>query len=703
MIRSALALGASAAALALALPASAQAPDALPAMEFGEWGIDPSSIDTAVKPGDDFFAYVNGKWVRENPIPGEFARFGAFDILGEKSVADVHTLIEEIIAANPAPGTAERRIADAYLAFSDTAAIEAAGLAPAQPYLARIRDARSLEQLASLFSQAGFPGLVSAGVTVDMKAPDNYIVAIGFDGMGLPDRDYYLVDNERNRDIQTEYRKFVAFLLDKAGYADPAAAAEAVYDFERKVAELEWAPQARRNRDLTYNKLSRAELAALNPRFPLEAVLASAQFADVEHFLVPQIPPTADKVAQLGLSESFVSGIGGGLPAMVGLLAETPLETLKAYMAARFLASHASVLPAEIDDANFAFYGAFLRGQEQQRPRWKRAVAATESALGEQVGALYAERYFPPESKAAMEELVGNLRKALAESIAANEWMSEATKAEAQAKLGAFSTRIGYPDEFETYDGLEIVRNSPLANKLAAIRWQQDDDRARLGKPVDRTEWGMLPQTVNASYTPAFNAITFPGGILQPPFFNPSADPAVNYGAIGGVIGHEIGHGFDDQGAKSDGTGELRNWWAEEDLARFTELGDRLAAQYGTYCPFDEGKTCLNGRLSLGENIGDVGGLSLAYRAYRMSLNGKEAPVIDGFTGDQRFFLAWAQVWRSIEREASARQRLLTGPHSLPPFRVNGVVRNQDAWYEAFGVKPGDELYLPPEERVRIW
>jgi putative endopeptidase len=479
--------------------------------------------------------------------------------------------------------------------------------------------------------------------------------------------------------------------------------AEQVYAFEHKVAELEWARQAMRNRDITYNKLSKAELLALVPAFPLETLLEAAKFDDQANFVVPQLPPTEEEIAALGLTPEFVAGIGGGLPAMMELLSETPLPVIKAFMTSRFIVANAPVLPSAIDDANFAFYGTFLAGQPEQRPRWKRAIAATEAQLGEQLGAAYAARYFPPSSKAAMDELVANLKKAMAESIQQNAWMSDATRTEAMAKLEAFISHIGYPDTFKTYDGLVIDRATPLANRIGAIAWTEEYDRNRLGKPVDRMEWPMLPQTVNAGYVPPFNSITFPGGILQPPFFALSADPAVNYGAIGGVIGHEMGHGFDDQGAKSDGTGLLRDWWAPEDKARFEALGNKLAAQYDAHCPWDDGKTCVNGRLTLGENIGDVGGLSLAYRAYRMSLGGKELPVIDGFTGDQRFFMAWAQVWRAAEREASARQRLLTDPHSPPEARVNEVVRNQDAWYEAFGVTPDDDLYLPPEERVHIW
>ncbi|BBC71199.1 zinc metalloprotease [Altererythrobacter sp. B11] len=696
--------GASAAALAITVPAVAQdeTRDA-PTMEFGTWGVDPALLDTAVKPGDDFFTYVNGKWIAANPIPAEYTRFGAFNILREKSTSDVEKLVADLVKENPAQGTQARRIVDAYQSYLDTKAIDAAGMAPARPYLDEIFSASDLTSLVKLFPKAGLPSLIAASVDVDSKDPDKYIVSVGFDGMGLPDRDYYLVDSERNLEIRDRYKKYLAFLLGKAGYADPAAAAESVYAFEHQVAQLEWDRTALRNRDITYNKLSRAELLALAPDFPMAELLEASQFADQDEFDTPQVPPSAEEAKQLGLTAEDLKAIGGGTPAMMELVAKTPLATLKAFMAAQFLNSMSSVLPSDVDQAQFDFYGKFLNGQEEQRPRWKRAIAATEGELGEQLGALYVERYFPPESKAAMDDLVKNLRKSLGVSIRENSWMTPETKKEATAKLDAFTPKIGYPDEFETYDGLEIKPGDALGNMVRAIEWTIEDNRSKLGQPVDRTEWGMLPQTVNAYYNPTFNEIVFPAAILQPPFFNPDADPAVNYGGIGAVIGHEMGHGFDDQGAKSDGTGALRDWWQPADLARFNELGDQLAAQYDSYCPYDDGKTCVNGRFTLGENIGDNGGLSVAYRAYRMSLDGKEPPVIDGLTGDQRFFLAWAQVWRSAQREAAGRQRLLTDPHSPEEFRANGAVRNQDAWYKAFNVQPGDKLYLPPEKRVHIW
>ncbi len=716
MLKTAIVLSVSTLALAMTAPAMAgsneeasnqSAADTAradrPTMNFGTWGFDTAELDQAVEPGDDFFAYANGKWVERNTIPADKARFGAFDLLGEKSRTDVQTLINDLVAANPAPGTQERRVVDAYNAYFDTAAIDAAGMAPAAPYLARINDAQSLADLAMLFETPGFPALVSAGVTVDEKAPDAYIPTIGFNGMGLPDRDYYLVDNERNAAIRTAYLDYLTFMLDKAGYSEPAQMAEQVYAFEHKVAELEWDRVALRNSELTYNKVSREDLGRYADGFPIDRVLATVGLNEQPYFSIAQIPPDAAEQQALGLDSDAMAGIGGGLPAMMGLLQQTPLPVLKAFMAKSFLRSFASVLPSAIDDRNFAFYGTTLSGAEEQEPRWKRAISATQGQLGEVLGELYVQRYFPPESKAAMDDLVANLRKALAQSLNENDFMGDDTRRQAQAKLASFNPKIGYPDTFESYEGLTIAPNDPLGNLVRTIAWNQQDQLSKLGEPVDKTEWFMLPMTVNAYYNPVFNEIVFPAAILQRPFFSADNDPAVNYGAIGAVIGHEMGHGFDDQGAKYSATGALENWWDETDLARFDKLTGQLAAQYDAYCPYDEGDTCVNGKFTLGENIGDVGGLSMAYRAYRMSLDGKEAPVLDGLTGDQRFFLAWAQVWRSMQREAMGRQRLQTDPHSPETFRVNGAVRNLDAWYRAFDVKPDDTLYLPPEDRVRIW
>jgi putative endopeptidase len=711
MISKLFAIGASAIALAAASPVLAQespsapATTAAPTMSFGEWGFDPADLDTSVDPGDDFFAYANGKWLAANPLPPEFSRYGAFTLLSEKSTADVKAIVDELVAKDPATLTNdEARIVGAYRGFLDTAAIDAAGLAPAKPYLDAIRGADTLTELVSVWARPGIPSPLGGSVSVDAKEPTRYSVYVGAGGLGLPDRDNYLKQGARDVEIQTKYREYLTFLLGQAGYADAAGMAQKVYDFEDQIARtVSWDRATRRNRDLTYTALSPAELAALDPDFPVATFLKGTGFDETDRFIVGDLPPDQERVTELGLDQATLAKIGGGTPAMMKLLRNTPIDVLQAWTVKGFLDGNASVLPTVIDEANFAFRGTVLNGTPEQRARWKRAIGETEGLIGERVGAAYAARYFPPENKAAMEDLVVNLRKAMAISLDENEWMSEATKKEAIAKLEAFDPKIGYRDNLETYEGLTIDPANPLANRMAAANWRTQDNLSKLGGPIDRTEWGMLPQTVNAYYNSTKNEIVFPAGILQQPFFGLSADPAVNYGGIGAVIGHEMGHGFDDQGSKSDGTGMLRNWWTDEDRAAFDKRGDMLVEQYSKFCPFDDGKTCVNGRLSLGENIGDVGGLSLAYRAYRLSLNGKEAPVLDGLTGDQRFFLAWAQVWRAQTREAAMRQRLVTGPHSPEQYRTNGVVRQMDAWYDAFGVTPDDALYLPPEQRVRIW
>jgi len=683
-----------------AAPASA-----LPTISFGKWGFDPAYIAADVKPGDDFNAYANKRWIDANPLPPEFSRIGAFTLLGEKSTSDVKALIDEFAARDPASLSADqKRILDTYRTFLDTDAIEAAGLAPVQPYLARIFAANSLDKLAALWVEPGIPSPLSGGVTIDPKQPDRQIASVGFGGLGLPDRDYYLDTTEKGRAIQAKYKAYLAFLLGEAGYADPAAAAEAVYSFEDAIARgIAWDRAVRRNRDLTYNLLSAQELAAISGKVPVTAMLTQIGIAKSPGFLASLMPPTDAEIAANKLDTATLAKIGSGLPGMFALLGETSPATLQAWMAKEFLSANAPVLPKRFDDARFAFYNQTLQGTPAQRPRWKRAIAETEGLIGELVGKEYVARYFPPENKAAMDELVANLRVALGQSIDEIKWMGPETKKQAHAKLASFDPKIGYRPNLETYKGLAITAGDPIANRMAAARWALADNVAKLGQPVDRTEWGMLPQTVNAYYNAVKNEIVFPAAILQQPFFALTNDIAVNYGGIGAVIGHEIGHGFDDQGSKSDATGALRNWWTDADRAAFDKLGDALVAQYNGFCPLDAGKTCVNGRLTLGENIGDVGGLSMAYRAYKLATRGKEVPVIDGLTGDQRFFLAWAQVWRSTQREENYRNRLRIDPHSPEEYRVNGVVRQLDEWYEAFGVKPGDAMYLPPEKRVRIW
>ncbi|KCZ97056.1 M13 family peptidase [Hyphomonas polymorpha PS728] len=678
---------------------------------WGDWGVDLTAFNTAVRPGDDFNTHANGTWIDTIEIPPDRSRYGNFDLLREKSEQRVRLIIEDLAKAGPALDTPEGKIGAYYAAYLDMDAINAAGLEPVKPYFDQIDAIASIEDVSRLTAMVGFASPISGYVFVDDKDPETYIFQMGLSGLGLPDRDYYLKTDEKSVEQRAKYVELLTDLLGKAGYADPAAAAADVMAFETEMAKTHWDRALSRNPEITYNKLSRDEFYAMAGPFPAAIALDTIGVGDQGHFLVAQVPPTREELAEAGISAEDATKLGGGFPAMFRLANATPLDTWKAYLKAHFLIDHADVLPDEIDREVFAFYGTTLRGQPQQRERWKRAVSSTEGVMGEAIGKVFVERYFPPENKAAMDELVANLRKAMAVNLEELTWMSDQTKVKAEEKLDSFNPKIGYPDKFETYETLVVTSNA-LDNAMAAAKWAMEDNLSDLGTTVDKTKWFMTPQTVNAYYNPAFNEIVFPAAILQPPFFNLSADPAVNYGAIGGVIGHEMGHGFDDQGAKYAPSGALSNWWTPEDQAAFRQLGDALVAQYNGYCPLDDGATCVNGRLTLGENIGDLGGLSMAYKAYQLSLDAdgdgvvsadEQAPVIDGLTGDQRFFLGWAQVWRSKYRDEAKRQQLLTDPHSPPEYRINGVVRNLDEWYAAFGVTEDAPLYLPPEQRVRIW
>ncbi|SFF87397.1 putative endopeptidase [Novosphingobium sp. CF614] len=689
-----------------AVPAFADAPSPAPApaLDWGRFGIQTQWMEAAIKPGDDFDGYVNGKWNASVELPADRTRAGAFIDLRDLSEERLHTILDGLLAASPAPGTDDARVAAAYKAFIDTDAIDKAGLAPARPYLDRIFAAKNADDIVRLFGAPGFASPVTLWVDADPKQSDIYALHANIGGLGLPDRDYYLKNDQRSQDIRAKYLGYLGFLLGKAGYADPAGAAKAVLSLETRIAQVDWDRAGARDRDLTYNRLSIAEFEALGSPGLVKSLLEATGAAKAEYVIVGEMPPTPEELKAANIDAAKAGALfGAGMPAIAKLLDTVPVATWQAYLAAHFLGDHAAVLPSDIDAASFDFNGRTLTGQPQQRARWKRGIGAVENQAGELLGRIYAEKFYPPEQKAAMEALVANLRKAMAANLQDLKWMGADTRKAAQAKLDAFTPKIGAPDKFKEYEGLAFSPTDPLGNAVGAGEWQANFDMNRIGKPVDRAEWGMLPETVNAYYNSTMNEIVFPAAILQPPFFNLSADPAVNYGAIGAVIGHEMGHGFDDQGAKSDGSGNLRDWWTSADKAAFQKLQSKLEAQYDAFCPFDEGKTCVNGKLTMGENIGDLGGLSLAYRAYRLSLNGKEAPVIDGFTGDQRFFMAWAQVWRSKVREEQARQFLVTDPHSPPQYRINGIVRNFAEWYKAFDVKPGDKLYLPPEQRVRIW
>ena len=696
------------AASAFALLASAgYADDATqPSPTFGSFGIDLSNIDPAVDAGDDFNRHINGKWLDTFDIPADKSRYGVFNYLADGAEIDVRTIIEDTAAEGAPLDTLEGKVAAYYNAFLDKDTINARGLEPAQPYLDKIAAIETREDLATIFATNGFSAPFGGFVDVDSKNTESYIFYVTQGGLGLPDRSYYLEDTASNLEIRTAYIEFLTTMLTEAGYDNPAEAAQSVLDLESEMALQHWDRAIGRNRNLTYNKMTKDEFVALGGNFPVALMLDEIGLGDQEEFVVRQVSPTAEEIEENGLTEEQLAKLGPGIEGLLGVAATGDLDAWKAYLTAHFMSDHAAVLPAAIDEANFAFYGTTLRGQPEQRERWKRGVGATENALGEAVGQIYVDRHFQPEAKEAMVDLVENLRSAMAQNLENIDWMGEDTKVEAYDKLAKFTPKIGYPEKFETYDALVIVEGDAFANEMAVGEWQWEDMISQLGGPIDRTEWFMFPQTVNAYYSPNRNEIVFPAAILQPPFFDLYADPAVNYGAIGAVIGHEMGHGFDDQGSKSDGDGMLRNWWTEEDEAAFKARTDAIVAQYNDFCPIENGEddtVCVNGALTLGENIGDLGGLSMAYTAYQLSLNGEEAPVIDGYTGDQRFFMAWAQVWQALYREEAQRQQLATDPHSPPMYRINGVVRNMDKWYEAFDVTEDDALYLPPEERISIW
>ena len=691
-------------ALPIAAAASAQTPVKDPdPFVWDKAGFNVGDINNAVKPGDDFDAYVNGKWQKAFVIPPQFAGYGVGHDLYLSAERDVRKIIEEAAATNAAPGSIDRKVADIYTAYNDTAGIEARGLAPAKPYLDAIAAAKDMNELANLFGKVGYPSPIETFIDADRGDPMRNTVYVALGGMGLPDRDNYLVDNARNREMKAKYVAYLAGMLAKVNYPDPAGYAAKIYDLEHKFAEAAWDRAVAREPIITTNRTDYAGVQALTKGFPMDRYLAASGVVPTDTFLALQVPPTADEIARAKLTPAALAKLGDGIPALGSIAASTPIDVWKAWTTAQFLTANASVLPKAFDDARFAFFGTFLQGRTSQRDRSQRAIANANNLIGEGIGKIYVQRRFSPEAKAAMEELVGNLRKAMELNLAELKWMTPATRVKAKAKLDAFRVKIGYPEQFKTYEGMDVRPDDPLGNTMAAAEWQHRKDLEDLRKPVDRAKWEMNPQEVNAYYSATGNEIVFPAAYLQSPNFSLSADPAINYGAIGATIGHEIGHGFDDKGSRYDGTGTLNNWWTDQDRATFEKMGKRLVEQYSKVCPIDDGKTCINGQLTLGENLGDLGGISMAYRAYKLSLNGKEAPVINGLTGDQRFFISYAQHQRGVDRDDALRQQIQTDPHSPNSARVNEIVRNFTPWYEAFNVRPGDKLYMAPEDRVLIW
>jgi len=647
--------------------------------QIAPWGFGLEGRDTTVAPGADFYDYANGTYVKTLVIPPDRSRYGNFDALSALSEDRVHTILERA-AHDPSATGDEAKIGAYYRAFMDEDRINALGAAPLRPALAEIRAADTRAAIARLMGRANqsfFHTFIDADVQVDAKDPAHYAVYLGQDGLGLPDRDYYLEPAFAAK--KAKYQAYVAQMLALADWPDADAEAKAIVDLETQIAQASWTLAQDRDATKTYNPMTPAELAAAAPGFDWTAYL---------------------NAAGVGSAARVVVAENTAVPKIAAIFAQTPIKELQAWEAFGVVDSAAPFLSKPFVDAAFEFRNKTLSGQLEQRPRWKRAVSAVNRAMGEAVGRVYVAAYFPPEAKATMEALVANIRTSLVARIQRVTWMTDATKQRALQKLAQLTVKIGYPSKWRDYSALSI--DADLVgdvNRAAAFEWRRRLNH--LGQPVDRTEWGMTPQTVNAYYNPTQNEIVFPAAILQPPFFDPAADMAVNYGGIGGVIGHEMTHGFDDEGRHFDGTGALADWWTPEDDAKFVAQTTRLGAQYSAVEPI--AGTHIKGDQTMGENIADLGGLLLGLDAYHLSLAGQPAPVLNGLTGDQRVFLGWAQVWRGAIRPDALRQQLVSDPHSPETARVNQVVRNVDGWYAAWNIQPGDPLYIAPDQRVRIW
>ncbi len=669
--------------LAASFPAAA---DSAGKPLLGDFGVDLSARDLGVKPGDDFNRHVSGHWLDTYELKDYEVSYGSFNELRDRSEAQVRAIMDELAKRDDlAAGSDARKLHDYYLSFMDRAARDAAGIAPLAPVLDRIAAIDSSADLVAAFGNVDLDGTtapVGLGLGLDRKDPDQYLVSLGVGGLGLPDKDYYLNQDARFAGIRDAYVDHIERMLGLAGVADARARAEAVMALETALAKPQWERADKRDRDKTYNVVAFADLSSQYPGFDWAALARAQGMASLDRVNV--VTPSAVKP-------------------VLDVIAATPLPVWRDYLTFHAVDGNAPFLSTEIDEASFDFNGKVLGGAKAQREDWKRALAlvGAKDGLGDALGKLYVARYFTPEAKAAMDDLVANLRAALRQNIGQIDWMSEATKAEAYRKLETFNPKIGYPSKWTDYGSVSIVPDDLMANVVAMRAFNREDSNRRIGTRTDRDEWFMTPQTVNAYYNSTFNEIVFPAAILQAPFFDLNADPAVNYGGIGAVIGHEMGHGFDDQGSKSDYAGIQRNWWTDADREHFEARTSALGKQYDAFCPL-EGQ-CVNGALTMGENLGDLGGISMAYTAYHMSLDGEPAPVIDGLTGDQRFFLSFGQIWRGKYREEALVNLIKTNPHSPVMYRANGPVRNFDPWYEAFDVKPGDAMYLPPEQRVRIW
>ena len=653
------------------------------APRFGEWGIDIAGMDRSVEPGDDFFQYVNGTWAKNTPIPADRSSYGAFAVLRDLSETRLRKLVEGYQPGNPATDGEEAKVAALYRTFMDTERAEQLDAVPLLQRTSPIFFVDSKEEMAALMGKAigSYGGsFFGSGVGDDARNPDLYALYMGQAGLGLGDRELYR--DAKFKPQRDRYLEYVEQMLYMAGWPTPKESAKDILALETKIAEAHWTRAESRNRDKTYNPRSFAELAAEAPGFPWEAFRQAAGVGKAERVIVAQVT---------------------AIPKLAQIFADADLQVLKAWQMFHTADDLAPLLSKRFVDANFDFRSKFMQGQPEQRERWKRGVTFAENAMGEAIGQDYVALYFTPDAKAKMDRLVTDLRAAMRARIERLDWMGPDTKVEALKKLENFGLKIGYPEKWRDYSGLQVVNGDLVGNFERAQAFEWDFRRNRIDQPVDKAEWGMTPQTVNAYYSSVKNEIVFPAAILQPPFFDPEADPAVNYGAIGGVIGHEITHGFDDQGRKSDYAGVLRDWWKPEDAAKFEVQATKLGAQYEAYeFPSLPGMH-INGRVAMGENIADLGGVHLGLEAYKNFLGGKEGPVLDGFTAEQRVFMAWAQVWRTLWRDDALRQQIVNGPHSPGQIRAFAPLRNHDDWYKAFNVKPEDKLWIAPENRVRIW
>ncbi|MFT6193559.1 MAG: endothelin-converting enzyme/putative endopeptidase [Cognaticolwellia sp.] len=647
-------------------------------------GIDKATMDLSVRPQDNFYRYVNGAWLNTHEIPSDKTAIGSFYDLRDEADDNVKAIIEELAATkNLRIGSDEQKVADLFRSFMDLDSRNTAGTAPVQKIFDDINGLKDKNELATFFGEnqkIGVGSPLAFYISVDAKDSTRYASHIWQSGLGLPDRDYYFNETERFVALRVGYLAHIENIFNLAGLKNGKAAAQTIMALETKLAGFHWTKVESRDSTKRYNKFNVSDLNTVTDAFNWTAYLAAQGVATQKDIIINQ--------------PSFIKGFGE-------TFAATSLADWQTYLTFHTLSNFSSSLTTELANENFDFYSKQLSGREEQRPLWKRGVAVVNDNLGEVIGKVYVGRHFKPEAKTRMTELVENLRDAYGASIDELDWMSEATKKSARIKLASFDPKIGYPDKWEDYTALTIKNDDLVGNTIRSGTLAHQKELAKLGGPIDRQEWAMTPQTVNAYYNPTKNEIVFPAAILQPPFFNLAADDAVNYGGIGAVIGHEMGHGFDDQGSKYDSKGNMRNWWTDEDLAAFTLRADNLVAQYGNYSVFDDLK--VNGELTLGENIGDLSGVTIAYKAYKASLNGKEAPVIDSLTGDQRFFMGFAQIWRGKMVEKSLRNRVATDPHSPGEFRALGALSNMPEFYSAFDVKAGDAMYIAPEKRVKIW